>query len=353
MGKKLVRKVLEMLKKLASSKTVNPMAESSSEEAEEVEDLVEKNSPQHPYIKFWEQFAKSIKMGVIEDRGNRAKLAKLLRFKTSTSEGKWVSLDEYVSNMKPWQTDIYYIAGENEDSVKKSPFMELAKKKDVEVLYLTDPIDEYVFQSLTEFEKHKILSLSKGDLKFGDEDEALTKKRAKVYKERFSPLTKFMKELFTGKVGKVTVSERVASSPAVMVTGQYGYTANMERIMRAQTMGGGEKAGNRMGAMGRTLELNPRHPIISQLNQLVQSAPEDQKTKDLAALVFDTALLASGFLQDETDTFAERMYRVIGSELNVKSFDLEKEIEVPEEEEEAEEEPSFGGDNDDEDRDEL
>ena len=153
-----------------------------------------------PYIKFWKEFGKSIKMGVIEDAPNRSKLAKLLRFKTNKSNGDFVSLEEYVENMAEWQKDIYFIAGESVKAVKKSPFLEVAQKKGVEVLFLSDPIDEYVFQHLNEFEGHRLQSLTKEGLKFGDEDEDQIKKRLKQYKENFKPLTKFMKDLFSTKV---------------------------------------------------------------------------------------------------------------------------------------------------------
>jgi heat shock protein 90kDa beta len=322
MSKKLVRKALEMLRKL------------SSDPAEEGED-------ETPYIKFWKEFGKSIKMGVIEDSSNRSKLAKLLRYTTSKSEGKYVSLDEYITNLASWQTDIYYLAGENAENIAKSPFLEAAKKKNIEVLYLDEAIDEYTMQHLGEYDGHKLQSLSKEGLKFGDEDEDVLKERAKIYKENFRPLTKYLKELFSGKVGKVSVSQRVDTTPAVIVTGTYGNTANMERIMRAQTFANPE-AVKQMTA-SRTLELNPRHPIIIELNALSQSAPEEDTTKDLAWLLYDTALLSSGFAQTETELFAQRMYRTIANSLNVKSMDLADEIEVEIEEEEGDDEVELDG----------
>jgi heat shock protein 90kDa beta len=271
----------------------------------------------------------------VEDASNRSKLAKLLRYRTSKSEGKFISLDDYVANLASWQTDIYYLAGESQEAIAKSPFLEAAKRKNIEVIYLDEPIDEYTVQHLGEFDGHKLQSLSKEGLKFGDEDEEVVKERAKVYKENFRPLTKYLKDLFTGKVGKVSVSQRVDTSPAVIVTGAYGNTANMERIMRAQTFANPE-AMKQMSA-SRTLELNPRHPIVIELNNLVQSTPDAESTNDLAWLLYDTALLNSGFTQTETELFAERMYRTIASSLGVKSLDLAPEIEV-ELEEEAEEE---------------
>jgi HSP90 family molecular chaperone len=277
-------------------------------------------------------------MGVMEDVPNRSKLAKLLRFKSSKSDGKYVSFEQYLENKPEWQKDIYFIAAESVDSADKSPFMEVAKKKGIEVLYLVDPIDEYAIQNLGDFDGHKLQSLTKEGLKFGDEDEDTQKKRIKAYRETFKPLTKFMKEMLAGKVAKVTVSQRVEKSPSVIVTSQYGHTANMERIMRAQTFANPESLKSMMAA--KTLELNPRHPIIVELNKRVKSDPTSTTTKNLAHLVYDTALLASGFTHEESDDFAERMYGAIGTGLELKSMELLEEMEIEEEEEEEEDDNS-------------
>ena len=329
LGRKLVRKVIEMLRKLAGKGVAKGDSEDDEEEDATEGEQLAPSDPEHPYIKFWEQFGKSIKMGCIEDRSNRAKLAKLLRFKSSTKGDAWLSFDDYVKEMHPWQTDLYYLAGESAEALQRSPFLAAALKKGVQVLLVTDPLDEYVFQHMGEFEGHKLQSLSKEGIKFGDEDESVALRRAKAYKERFEPLTSYMKNMFGSKVGKVAVSDRVDRAPAVVVTSQWGYTANMERIMRAQTMGGQDMRGM---TSARTLELNPRHPIVAKLNALCVSAPDDQSTRDLAALVFDTAMMVSGFAQEETDTFAERMYRLMASELKVTSLELEPELELPPEE---------------------
>jgi heat shock protein beta len=221
MGKKLVRKALEMLRKMSTGKSLVSSGEDDEDTEEPEEDKLALDDPEHPYIKFWEEFGKSVKMGVIEDTSNRSKLAKLLRFKSSTSDGKWVSMEQYVENMQEWQKDIYFIAGESEEAVQKSPFLEVANKKKIEVLYLTDPVDEYCFQHMAEFEGLKLQSLSKEGLKFGDEDEDTLKKRTKAYKESYKGLTKYMKDLYAAKVGKVTVSQRVERTPAIIVTSQY------------------------------------------------------------------------------------------------------------------------------------
>jgi len=335
MAKKLVRKALEMLRKLATDVTTDD----SDKDGEEKKDKkVKKDDAKkgydkevEPYIKFWKEFGKSIKMGVIEDAPNRSKLAKLLRFKSSKSKGDYVSLEEYVENMQEWQKDIYFIAGESVKQVKKSPFLEVAAKKNVEVIFLVDPIDEYVFQHLNEFEGHRLQSLTKEGLKFGDEDEDTMKKRLKQYKENYKPLTKYMKDLFSTKVAKVTISQRVEKSPSVIVTSQYGHTANMERIMRAQTFADNDNI--KSMAAQKTLELNPRHPIIVELNKLVVESPEEQSTKDMAFLLYDTALLASGFAHEDTEGFSARVSRTLANSLNLKSMELVEEMEIDEEEE--------------------
>jgi heat shock protein 90kDa beta len=193
-----------------------------------------------------------------------------------------------------------------------------------------------VFQHLGEFDGHKLQSLTKEGLKFNDEDEEVAKKRTKAYKDNFKPLTKYMKDLFSGKVNRVTVSQRVEKSPSVIVTSQYGHTANMERLMRAQTFTDAEQV--RSMAAQRTLELNPRHPIVVELNRLVTENASDESVKDLAYLLYDTALLASGFAQDDTDGFSDRMYRTMAASLNIKSLKLVEELEIDEEEEDVKEE---------------
>merc|ERR1712037_609627 len=210
---------------------------------------------------FWEQFGKSIKLGLVEDSSNRTKLSKLLRFKTSKSDGKWVSLEQYVENMKEDQEYIYYISGESLDAVQNSPFLERCKKAGLEVLFLTEPIDEYAVQNLTEFDGKRLMSVTKEGLKFGGDEDDLDAKREKLYKEQFDGLTTFLKETYDKTVEKVAISNRLQNTPCVLVTSQYGYSANMERIMKSQAFSDAKK----------TMEINPRHPIIIELNNRVKT----------------------------------------------------------------------------------
>jgi len=191
------------------------------------------------------------------------------------------------------------------------------------------------FQYLGEFDGHKLQSLTKEGAKLsGDEDEDLVKKRTKAYKESLKPLTKYLKDLFSGKVAKVSVSQRVEKSPCVIVTSQYGNSANMERIMRAQTFSSTDSL--KSMSASRTLEINPRHPIILELSKKVVNSPDEQSTKDLAYLLYDTALVTSGFSQEDVESYAERMYRTIAGSLNVESMELAPEL-VIEDDEDAEE----------------
>merc|ERR1712072_187551 len=346
MGKKLIRKALEMLRKLAQ-KSKKAKEEGESEEGAEAasedgeaEDKKEEEEEEDDYIKFWEAFGKNIKLGLIEDSSNRTKLSKLLRFKTSHDGGeKWCSLEEYVSRMKDNQANIYYISGSSMDAVKDSPFMEQMRAKNLEVIFLTDPIDEYAIQNLTEFDGKKLQSITKENLKFGDEEE-VDKKRAELYTENFKPLTDWMKTVYGDKIEKITVSNRVVDTPCLLVTSQYGYSANMERIMQSQAFADTKRTQYLVSK--KTMEINPRHPIIIELKKRAEETPEDDDTKDLANLLHDTALLNSGFQMEDTKGFANRTYKLFKAGLSLESLDLAPEIEVPEEEEAAEEEDGRG-----------
>merc|ERR1712025_4593 len=223
MGKKLVRKCLEMLRKLANkaAKEAKKAAEKAKEAEEkgekdeeaEKKDDKEKEEKVDPYIEFWEQFGKSIKLGLVEDSSNRTKLSKLLRFKTSKSEGKWISLEQYVDNMQKDQEYIYYISGESLEAVENSPFLERCKKAGLEVLFLTEPIDEYAVQNLTEFDGKRLMSVTKEGLKFGGDEDDLDAKREKIYKEKFDKLTTFLKDTYGKTIEKVAISNRLQDTP--------------------------------------------------------------------------------------------------------------------------------------------
>lgn len=241
--------------------------------------------------------------------------------------------------MPDYQKSIYYISGESVEAVENSPFLEKLKKKNLEVLYLTDPIDEYAIQHVTEYDGKKLQSVSKEGLSFGDADEATEKKRLEIYKETYKPLTAFLKKLYAAKISKVVVSPRVETTPCILVTSQYGNSANMERIMRSQAFSDPNKAQYMQSS--KTMEINPRHPLMSELNRKVEADPDAEDTIDTAWLLYDTALLQSGFAQDDIDAFANRMYRTMKGALNLDSLELEDEIEVPEDEPEEEDDSEY------------
>merc|ERR1719223_1763371 len=342
MGKKLVRKALEMLRKLAN-KAKKEEEETDAEEGEK-EKTDESEETEDEYDQFWEAFGKNIKLGLIEDSSNRTKLSKLLRFKTSFDDGKkWWSLEDYVSRMKEFQKDIFYIAGEGLEAVQNSPFLERLKAKGIEVVFMTDPIDEYAVQNLTEFDGKKLKSATKEGMKFGDEDEQ-EKKREQIYTDNFKGLTEWYKKMLGENVEKVIISNRLETTPSMLVTSQYGYSANMERIMKSQAFA--DPSRGQYMASKKTMEINPRHPIVSELAKRVAESEDDEETKNLGWLLYDSALMQSGFTPEDPKAFASRMYTLMKTGLSLDSLDLLDEVEVPAEEpakddagdEEAEEE---------------
>merc|ERR1711937_813445 len=264
------------------------------------------------YKKFYEQFSKNIKLGIHEDSTNRAKVAELMRYHTSKSGDEQTSLKEYVDRMKEGQNDIYYITGESIAAVSSSPFLETLRKKGLEVIYMTDPIDEYTVQQLKEFDGKKLKSTTKEGLDLEDEDE---KKKLEEMKAEFEPLTKLMKEVLGDKVEKVVISSRMADSPCVLTTSEYGWSANMERIMKAQALRGNSMTSYMVSK--KTMEVNPKHSIMTELRKKAAADKSDKTVKDLIWLLFDTSLLTSGFNLDEPTQFAGRIHRMIKLGLSI------------------------------------
>uniref|UniRef100_W5LVC5 Heat shock protein 90, alpha (cytosolic), class A member 1, tandem duplicate 2 n=1 Tax=Lepisosteus oculatus TaxID=7918 RepID=W5LVC5_LEPOC len=259
------------------------------------------------YKKYYEQFSKNIKLGIHEDSQNRKKLSELLRYYTSASGDEMVSLKDYVTRMKDNQKHIYYITGESKEQVANSAFVERLRKAGLEVIYMIEPIDEYCVQQLKEFEGKNLVSVTKEGLELPEDEEE--KKRQEEKKAQFENLCKIMKDILEKKVEKVAVSNRLVSSPCCIVTSTYGWTANMERIMKAQAL----RDNSTMGYMAakKHLEINPEHPIIETLRQKAEVDKNDKSVKDLVILLFETALLSSGFSLDDPQTHANRIYRMI------------------------------------------
>nr|XP_020459653.1 heat shock protein HSP 90-beta [Monopterus albus] len=259
------------------------------------------------YKKFYEAFSKNIKLGIHEDSQNRKKLSELLRYHSSQSGDETTSLTDYASRMKENQKSIYYITGESKDQVANSAFVERVRKHGFEVLYMTEPIDEYCVQQLKEFDGKTLVSVTKEGLELPEDEEE--KKKMEEDKSKFESLCKLMKEILDKKVEKVTVSNRLVSSPCCIVTSTYGWTANMERIMKAQALRDNSTMGYMMAK--KHLEINPDHPIVETLRQKAEADRNDKAVKDLVILLFETALLSSGFTLDDPQTHSNRIYRMI------------------------------------------
>jgi len=331
--KKLVTKALEMVRKLAEKKKKkdDDAEEEKKEEEEKEKSPAEEAEDNEQYLKFWKEFNKAIKLGLYEDSSNRTKLAKLLRFQTSKSGDNWTSLEKYISRMKKGQKHIYYISGETKDAVEKSPFLERLRKKDLEVLYYTDPIDEYAMPQLTEFKGFQFMGANKENLKLDDDD--TEEKKLKKLTEMHKPLTDWFKETLGSKVEKAVVSNRLLETPAIIVSSQYGWSTNMERIMKAQTMGNNDRASAMVSQ--KTLEINPAHPIIRELKSRVEADSKDQEAKDIASTLFDVALVGTGLTPADPADFATRLQVLMRLGLGVSKDAAIEEPEVEIEEEKA------------------
>jgi len=309
------------------------------------------------YPDFWKTFATDVRYGCYEDDANRGKVAKLLRFFTTKAEDKEVSLDKYLDRMQESQESIYYMSGDSIDTMKKSPSLQIFKKKDIEVLMLPDHLDEPCLQKLADYEGKKFVSIQKADVKL-DETEAEKKKFSKI-KDMYKPLTDWWKETLTEltekgamkdagvKLEKVEISKRLTDSPVVVVTSQFGYSAQQEKVMKAQAFQNKDQLSMMSGR--KTLEINPNHPVVIDLLAKVKADKEDKSALDTASVLFQTALIESGFEIADPSALVNRVYKLMSKELGVDPEAPLKEIEVPEdsEEEAAEEEAAEESADDD------
>ncbi|RDX88038.1 Heat shock protein 90-6, mitochondrial, partial [Mucuna pruriens] len=264
------------------------------------------------YEKFWENFGKHLKLGCIEDRENHKRIAPLLRFFSSQSDEELISLDEYVENMKPDQKDIYYIASDSVTSAKNTPFLERLAEKDLEVLFLVDPIDEVAVQNLKSYKEKNFVDISKEDLDLGDKNE----EKEKEMKQEFGQTCDWIKKRLGDKVASVQISNRLSSSPCVLVSGKFGWSANMERLMKAQTMG--DASSLEFMRSRRVFEINPDHSIIRNLDAACKTNPDDEDALRAVDLLYDAALVSSGFTPDNPAQLGGKIYEMMGMALTGK-----------------------------------
>merc|ERR1712036_5008 len=312
-----------------------------------------KKDEESTWSKFYKEFAKNLKMGCYEDDSNRSKISKLLRFQTK-SEDKEISLDKYLDRMQESQESIYYMSGENLEVMKKAPALQVFKKKDIEVLMLSDHLDEPCIQKLADYEGKKFVSIQKADVKLDETEEE--KKRFTKLKDMYKPLTDWWKGKLTDltekgamkdagvKIEKVELSKRLTESPVVVVTSQFGYSAQQEKIMKAQAFQNKDQLSMMSGR--KTLEINPNHPVVVDLLSKVKADKEDKAAVDSASVLFQTALVESGYEIADPTALVKRVYRLMSKELGVDPDAPLKEVEIPEEEEAEEESESEGKEED-------
>merc|ERR1712130_319084 len=286
-------KILRLIQKNLVKKCLELFAEISENEED--------------YKSFYEAFSKMIKLGIHEDNKNCKKIAEFLRYYSTKSGDTQISLKQYVERMKENQSVIYYITGESKEAVENSPFLEALKKRDLEVLFLVDPIDEYAIQQLKDYQGKTMACAPKEGLDLGlTEDE---KKAAEEEKASYQELCKKVKDILGAKVEKVVISDRMVGSPCSLVTGEFGWSANMERIMRAQALRDNSMSQYMMAK--KTMELNPKHAIVKALREKFDSDAGDSAAKDLVMLLYETALLTSGFSLENPASFSSRIHRLV------------------------------------------
>jgi molecular chaperone HtpG len=300
---------------LQQNKILKVIRKNIVKKALELFEEIEENK--EDYKKFYEAFGKNLKLGIHEDQQNRKKLCELLRYPSTAHAEELTSLKDYVTRMKPEQKSIYYITGESKKKLENSPFLEEANRRGLEVLFMVDPIDEYVMQQVKDFEDKKFVCLTKEGLKFEETEEE--KRRKEEEKASFEKLCRAMKDQLGDKVEKVMLTERLSTTPCILVTSEFGWSAHMEQIMKHQALRDASMSSYMVSK--KTMEINPHHPIVKELRRKVDADQNDKTVKDLVFLLFDTALLTSGFQLDDATAYAERIHRMIKLGLSIDDED--------------------------------
>jgi molecular chaperone HtpG len=272
---------------------------------------------------FYEQYSKNIKLGIHEDETNRTKLCTLLRYETSKSNGDLISLDDYIKNMKEGQNNIYYITGESVKSFANSPFMERLKSKDYEVIYMADPLDEYITQQVKTYQEKKLINITKENIDLNDSENE--KAEFENAKDEFKTLCEYFKNILGDDIDKVIISNKLADSPCVLSTGEFGWSANMQRIVKAQALGRPEMS---FMMCKKTLEINPKNKIILKMKDKLAKDSQDKSLNDLVMLLYEITLQSSGFTIDEPSKFTQRIIKLISLGLGVDDEDEELPEEV-------------------------
>jgi heat shock protein beta len=360
MGKKVVRKALEMIKKLAEAKDADDEEEDSeyesesSDEVDKKEDKKEESSSSdenedadkkkkekaEKYNTFWKEFGKNLKLGIIEDASNRNRLAELTRWHSTKEHNELTSFDDYIERMKEGQDSIFFLGGESRELLLKSPTIQGLLKRGYEVLLLDDPVDEFCMQHLNEYEKKKLVNVGKGDFKMPQDDEVEKRKMNKL-KKLYEPLTDWWKKVLSEQLENVVVSDKLVEDPAVVVASSYGYSSYMEKIQKAQAYGNNSPQSNSK----KILEINPSHPVIKELLERVKDPRDevDNETKDLATLLYEAALLHSGFSITDTHSFSERFFKIFNGALGVPKNAKVEEVHIDlDESSESDEPPKHG-----------
>ena len=333
------------------AKAENETKSEDDEEDDEKEEKEEKKKDTK-FNKFFENYGKNIKLGVIEDIQNRNKLAKLLRFYSTHNIDELTSFDEYVKRMKPKQEQIYFLAGEDKAAAAKSPLIQKILEKGGEVFILDDPIDEFCLQNLGEYEKKKLKNVAKGEFKLWEEDEELQKKKEKKIEKDFKPLIEWWKKLLGPKVENIIVSQRLTDSPCIMVGTEHGYSASMERIQKAQAFAQQDKITAQFLYARKTLEINPNHPAIKALKDLVGTSDKvSEDVEDTAMLLFENAMLETGYSLPDPHAFGLRMEKVLKFNLGLSRDEKVSPYEVVLDDSDDEDDEKKDDDDDDDDDD--